>query len=103
MSTFEQPLFGCFSDLTTTCITCCLPFGTCYVQASAVDRATKEGISIPCAYICLLSCFGAAINRTKIRKNYDYSGNYLKDCLFHTFCMCCAIIQEFREVAIREG
>jgi Cys-rich protein (TIGR01571 family) len=103
MADFEQPLFGCLSDLFSCLIVSFIPGGICFIQASAVNRATGEGMVIPFILPCLAACIGAAINRGKLRDHYKLNGSFVIDCLLHWFCSCCAVTQEYREVNTREG
>jgi Cys-rich protein (TIGR01571 family) len=98
MTDFEEPLFGCFSDLFSCIVAWVVPCGSCYIQASAVSKATEEGMLVPFIMPCLLACVGGALNRGKIRDKYKYAGSFPLDCLLHWFCTCCAVTQEYREV-----
>mmetsp|Transcript_1079 Transcript_1079/g.2635 ORF Transcript_1079/g.2635 Transcript_1079/m.2635 type:complete len:106 (+) Transcript_1079:4754-5071(+) len=98
MTDFEEPLFGCFSDLFSCLVTSCVPFGSCYIQASAVTKATEEGMLVPFLLPCCFACVGGALNRGKIRDKYKYAGSFILDCVLHWFLTCCAVTQEYREV-----
>lgn len=98
MTDFEEPLFGCFSDLCSCAVVWCVPLGTCCIQAQAVSKATGEGMVMPFILPCLLGCIGGALNRGKIRDKYKYAGSFILDCLLHCLLTCCAVTQEYREV-----
>ena len=88
---------GCCNDMGSCLIASCVPFGLCYLQAKAVDEATGDGMGVPCL-LWALGCIGAAINRGKIRSQFEYEGSFIGDCFVHWFCTCCATLQEYREV-----
>jgi len=100
MATFDEPLCGCLNDLSSCCITWCIPCGLCYIQATAVDEATGNGCGMPFV-LSLFGCIGQAINRGKIREQYGISGNFVEDMLLHWCCILCSTTQEYREVKRR--
>lgn len=100
---FQEPLFGCFSDLFSCLIAFCCPGGYCYIQASARNKATHEDCLYPYVLPLLFLCVGAAINRKKLREHYSFSGNFASDCLYHFLCGVCAVTQEYREAHKRES
>ena len=60
-----------------------------------------ESIILLIIGVFLFSCYRASI-RTSIRKNYNIAnGNFISDVMIHTFCSCCAVCQEAREVKAR--
>lgn len=107
MSDFEEPLCGCLSDLMPCCLICCCPCTAWYFSAYSVDKATGRGMIAPSLMPFLFGLIGFcavgyAINRGKIRKRYNLSGNFIIDVLLHTCCTLCATTQEYREVRKRE-
>lgn len=48
-------------------------------------------------------CFGTALNRGVLRRQYQIKGKWWRDVLLHMFCSVCAIAQEYREVNSRQG
>ncbi|CAG9335647.1 unnamed protein product [Blepharisma stoltei] len=101
---WEQPLCGCFSDVSSCMIVCLIcPGGSCIYQALTVSKAT--GDSCYHAFCCsvLACCIGAAINRKKVRDRYLIDGSCVGDCITHLFCGPLAVCQEHREVYSRES
>ncbi|CAG8632512.1 1148_t:CDS:2, partial [Acaulospora morrowiae] len=49
---------------------------------------------------CGFPCVMGTPNRGEIRARYNIQGDGCTDCLTHTFCACCGLIQEAREVEI---
>lgn len=103
MSSFDDPLCGCFSDICSCLVSCCLPLGVSCVQACAVDKSLDSGMCKSFIHPCILMCIGSAINRGKIRSKYMIEGSFVGDCLVSFFCSPCAVTQEYREVKRREG
>ena len=93
---WSHGLFGCFGDLRLCLITYFVP---CYIagkNAEAVDEdCLKHGIFsvIP---IVNIVC-GMKIRRV-IRERKNIQGTDVNDCLMHSFCALCAIVQEGQEL-----
>lgn len=98
---FDQPLFGCSSDIKSCLIVACLPCGGAIAQGLAVKNATGEGFIVPYCMTILLACIGAAINRGQIRNKYNLEGGFINDFCYHMWCHHCASCQEYREVNVR--
>lgn len=81
---------------------CCGYLGVCVVQAyNGKLRDGKACKPFFCA-ACLL-CFGMAINRRAVRKDYRIAGNCLVESLFY-LCGCCLLVsQEFQEISYRKS
>ena len=109
MADFEEPLCGCLSDMCTCLIAWCVPGGICFLQASSVATATQssagggEGMCMPFLCVCCLGCLGGAINRGKIRTQYNIQGSFGMDCILWWCLPLCAATQEYREVQKRSG
>ncbi|CAG9317024.1 unnamed protein product [Blepharisma stoltei] len=99
-------LFDCF-DTPLTCLWSCLvPCGTPCLQATTTKLTNDKEENAPLiAFLmaCGLCCFGVAYNRTKIREVLSIKGSYLNDCILATFCCCCSMVREWREVMANKG
>lgn len=98
---FQEELFGCFSDMASCIWACCIPCGVICLQAKAVDMITGDGMVIPCLLTMCLSCIGGAINRGTIRTKLGIQGSFVSDCLLWWCCGPCAGCQEYREAKKR--
>ncbi|CAG9336297.1 unnamed protein product [Blepharisma stoltei] len=94
---FDEHICGCFTEMCSCLIAFCIPFGTCGLQAYAINKSIGEGYVIPFVIPIFGWCIGSAINREQIRKKYHIESDFCKDCLFHTFLNPCAAAQEYRE------
>jgi len=81
---------------------CCGYLGVCVVQAyNGKLRDGKACKPFFCA-ACFL-CFGMAVNRRAVRKDYRIPGNCLVESLFY-LCGCCLLVsQEFQEIRYRKS
>ena len=83
---------------------CCPCYCTpCLVQSAVVSKATKAGQAWWCLLALMCCCFGTALNRGVLRRQYRIQGRWWRDLLVHLFCSVCAIAQEYREVNSRQG
>lgn len=94
--------FDCCKNPPMCFMPSCVPCGYQLVQACTVGVVYKEtGCGTACwrAFCCsvCLCSFGGAYNRTKIRHKLELKGNCFVDLLFHLFCPCCAVVQEWRQ------
>ena len=96
---WDEKLFGCFANIPVCLIAGCLPGGFCMVQAAAVDKATKgeSGKLVPCLLVCALDFIGGALNRERIRKEFNIEGTIVNSLLIWLCCGPCASCQEYRE------
>ena len=97
--------WGYFDDMGTCCQSFCCPC----VQYGENHHAILGGGS-GCAcftyfLLCLLGCSWCISwpFRTTIRRRWGIDGNQCLDCLGHTFCSCCSLNQEAREITLRMG
>lgn len=64
--------WGCYSELPSCLIACCIPCGNSIVQGLPVSRVTGEN----CCFTLLLAvfgcCIGMAVNRKTIRQRFEY-------------------------------
>jgi len=98
MTNFEEELCGCCSDVKVCLWGWCIPCGIVCIQASAVNKATGTGATVPCLLVVFLGFIGGAINRGKIREHYKIDGSFINDCFTWMYCAPCAACQEYREV-----
>lgn len=103
MTNFEEELCGCCSDVKVCLWGWCVPFGLICIQASAVNKATGTGATVPCLLVVFLGCIGGAINRGKIREHYGIHGSFINDCFTWAYCAPCAACQEYREVSSKSS
>jgi hypothetical protein len=67
------------------------------VAAKVTFRAENVCLySYICA--CCLCCYGAAFNRSRIRKQDDIGGYCILEVLLYVFCGVCAVTQEWQHV-----
>ena len=100
---WEESLFSCFANIPICLIVSILPAGTCIVQAAAVNKATHDGMAVPCILIYCLLQIGGAINRETIRKTLDLDGSLATNIAIWCCCPSCAACQEYREVSSHSG
>lgn len=96
---FDQPLFGCFDDLVSLLIACCVPYGSAILQGMSIQTLTQgqETCFFPCLISAFACCFGSGLNRQNIRNKLNIDGTYTNDCCIHMWCDPCASCQEYRE------
>ena len=76
---------------------CCGYIGVCAVQACNGKRRDGKACKPFFCAACLL-CFGMALNRKAVRKEYRIPGSCLLDSLLY-ICGCCFLVsQEYREI-----
>ena len=79
-------------------VACCFGcLGACLVQACNAKQLNGKVLKPLCCAGCLL-CFGMAVNRKAIRKEYQIQGNCLLDSLLFIFGCCFLVAQEYREI-----
>lgn len=92
---WQNGMFGCFGDFRT----CILTF---FVPGYTLGKiAESQGES--CLIHGLLYCLGVGggfgpVLRWRLREKKGIQGTMLMDVIWHTFCPCCALIQESREL-----
>lgn len=103
---WHSDLLGCCSEPLLCIKTLVFPCGTLSRIASvAANRhiSAAETCNDLMAYSLILSCccYTCCIRR-KLRKILNIKGGLFDDFLSHLMCCCCALVQEWREVEIRE-
>ncbi|PIN17242.1 hypothetical protein CDL12_10121 [Handroanthus impetiginosus] len=103
---WHSDLLGCCSEPLLCIKTLFFPCGTLSRIASvATDRhiSPAEACNDLMAYSLILSCccYTCCIRR-KLRRTLNIKGGLFDDFLSHLMCCCCALVQEWREVEIRE-
>ena len=93
---YQEPFFGCFSDTTGCGLVFCCP---CVPLATA--RANVDGRRV--TLVDFLCCPSAYQVRQGIRAKHHIPFHPLNDCVAYACCFCCAMHQDVREIARREG
>src|SRR4051794_21817585 len=89
-------IVGCMSDTTGCALVCCCPC----VVAGSLRAQLDERACTPFDALCMSSGYQI---RQQTRAKYKIAFAPLKDCLAFCCCGCCALHQEVREVAQRQG
>ena len=93
---YQEPLFGCFSDPVGCALTACCP---CVVLATF--RANLDGRKATLVdYAC---CANPYQSRQSLRAKFALGFAPLNDCAAFVCCPCCAMHQDVRELGKREG
>ncbi|KAL6645203.1 hypothetical protein ACP70R_016811 [Stipagrostis hirtigluma subsp. patula] len=104
---WHADLLGCCSEPALCLKTLFFPCGT-FSRIASVAKNRPMSPSEACndimAYSLILSCccYTCCIRR-KLRQKLNIAGGCLDDFLSHLMCCCCALVQEWREVEIREA
>jgi len=94
---FQEPFFGCFSDIKGTALSCCCP---CIVAAANEANVADR----PVTYVDCLACCPSPYTTTQtMRKKYGMAYAPFNDCFAACCCRCCALHQTTREIAVRSG
>ncbi|KAG5979895.1 hypothetical protein E4U55_004653 [Claviceps digitariae] len=112
-------LFDCFGDVGGSLMACFLP---CILHGRTMDRIkdpslqSHDPFNMECMLWCGIQCFTGClvsnqpnnpsyniIKRADIRKQYGIHGSGSSDCCISYCCLCCALVQQDREVALRAG
>jgi len=89
------------------CYTCCFAYvAPDFAAAEVGDYAGKAKCTTVATAICLNNCGCACVNAAvhahciskKIRADAGMEEAFLRDCVFHWCCRCCAVAQELRFV-----
>ncbi|KAG2696499.1 hypothetical protein I3760_07G061300 [Carya illinoinensis] len=104
---WHTDLLGCCSEPCLCIKTFLFPCGTfSKIATVAANRhiSSAEACNDLMAYSLILSCCCYTCNvRRKLRKMLNITGGFVDDFLSHLMCCCCALVQEWREVEIREA
>ncbi|KAG6128611.1 hypothetical protein E4U28_008153 [Claviceps purpurea] len=105
-------LFSCFGDMKSSLLGCCLP---CVLHGRTMDRIkdpslqSHDPLNSECIVWSAIQCFTGCgclynlIKRGEIRNLYGIHGSGFSDCCTSYWCLCCALVQQDREVALRAG
>jgi len=94
---FETSLFGCFASIPG----CLLSFFVGPVVAAATETDAADR---PISWAdCLVCCPNTYSTRQLIRKKYGIERAPWTDCATATFCPCCFVSQNAREISKRSG
>ncbi|OAQ66930.1 protein family Cys-rich [Pochonia chlamydosporia 170] len=111
-SDWQIGLFDCFSDMEACLIAYFLP---CMLHGKTMDRMRDPSLQShdPLNNECMIwggiQCFTCCgwlynmVKRTEIREKYGIQGSGGSDCCTSYCCLCCALVQQDREVALRAG
>lgn len=103
---WHSDLLGCCSEPLLCIKTFFFPCGTLSRISSAANNrhvSSAEACNELMAYSLILSCccYTCCVRR-KLRKTLTIKGGLFDDFLSHLMCCCCALVQEWREVQIRQ-
>ncbi|XP_030529205.1 protein PLANT CADMIUM RESISTANCE 2-like [Rhodamnia argentea] len=99
-------LCDCFTDVKSCCITIWCPCITFGRISEIVDKGTSSCIANGAIFalihhLTLCACLYSCLYRTKLKQEFGLRENRCHDCLAHTFCLYCALCQEYRELKSR--
>ncbi|KAM1141613.1 hypothetical protein FF1_041490 [Malus domestica] len=102
---WQAELFGCCSEPCLSLKTCIYPCGTFSWIANVVSKgklSREQAASNLVAYslfggCCCYTCW----MRRKLREFFNIEGSCCDDLLTHLMCCCCALVQERRELELR--
>ena len=104
---WNKGLFDCCDNIETCSFTYCCH---CFQYAKISEKFEKSSYWTNCLiYSALMAflppCFPIYMGkfREDLRTKYQLPGSFLEDCLTHCCCHCCALIQETKEIELREG
>ncbi len=100
---WNNSLCGCFSDMSSCCMTWCCP---CVQYGKNYEKVHRDGCCSQGFLYCVLAPFGLSCCihsglRSDIRQRYNIIEG-CSDCCVTCFCAGCAIAQEARELKDRE-
>ena len=101
-------LCSCFSSAKTTAcsILCpCIQYGinrSKVIQGSSCVCGCFSFLLYAAVCPCIHPCCIATL-REKLRASFNIDGSFCEDCCAHLLCPCCALIQEARELELRNN
>ena len=100
---WKAPFCGCFDDLSSCCLSFCLPCVQYGYNASKIDGSGFCGACSRYALcmVCCCQCTMGGDKRTTMRHQYMLQESCCWDCCVHWCCCCCALSQEARELEVR--
>mmetsp|Transcript_22329 Transcript_22329/g.36927 ORF Transcript_22329/g.36927 Transcript_22329/m.36927 type:complete len:156 (+) Transcript_22329:247-714(+) len=106
-SNYHTHLFSCHRDI-PSCITSCIC--PSIVVAQTRNEFDNSGFCMNWGPIVIIdhcvgvgSCLFGLMYRQEYRDKYNIQGSALADCCIFTWCTCCAVAQDAREIRIRNG
>ena len=97
---WENEIFGCFQDFRICIFTFLCP---CYTIGRNANHFGEDGVVIGVLYALGFGIALGPVLRWRIREEKNIVGSMIYDVLLHSFCPCCALIQENRELYGYEG
>lgn len=98
---WKAKVFGCCNNACMTTFACLVPCSCSFIQCINSKLMFPESKEYVGAYFCtFIGCIGMAYNRSKLRAKLNIEGNFCLDCICHSCCPCCSLVQEWREVMI---
>ena len=94
MTDFANELVTCKGCLAGCAIFILCPTIVCVGQIGTVKAATNIKCCVPYCLLCYCNVFGAAINRSLIRKGFKIKRTLCSDCISWICCSPCAFFQE---------
>lgn len=103
-------LFDCFDPIGTCCLAAwcpCVQYGKTRARSKNPSDMDPSGCNGDCAAWCALQCISAGpllqcMNRGQLRNKHNIDGNACTDCLISYCCNWCALVQEDKEVKVKE-
>ncbi|CVL06408.1 related to DUF614 domain protein [Fusarium mangiferae] len=106
---WQNGLSGCCSPLDSCLLSTCLP---CIIFGRTSQRLDNpsgpiESINSDCAIFCAIQSFTGCgwiynmMKRREIREKYGIEGSGMGDCCTSFWCLCCALVQQDKEVKVR--
>ncbi|GMH30552.1 hypothetical protein Nepgr_032395 [Nepenthes gracilis] len=103
---WQADLFDCCSEPCLSLKTCLYPCGTFQWIAHVVSQGkiSREQVCNNLSTYCLFCgcCCYTCYVRGKLRNHFNIEGGACDDFLTHLMCCCCAMVQEWRELEIRD-
>ena len=96
MEDWLHGLFGCFGNLGVCILTCFFPY---YTFGKISHELGHDCCLCACLYcVPLLGQLLQLRLRMKLREKRRIDGSCLSDCVVISFCTCCSLVQEAREI-----
>eukprot|EP01101_Sappina_pedata_P013163 TRINITY_DN9447_c0_g1_i1.p1 TRINITY_DN9447_c0_g1~~TRINITY_DN9447_c0_g1_i1.p1 ORF type:complete len:155 (+),score=15.42 TRINITY_DN9447_c0_g1_i1:30-467(+) len=97
-------LCGCFSDMSSCCLSCCCPciqFGSNAEKINGSNSVLMCCLWIVAAHFCCASNLVGGFFRSELREKNGIEGSTCGDFCTHCCCTCCSLAQEARELEAR--
>lgn len=78
------------------------PWRCCAGVSVRSKHHTPHPSPIQCSYVYINAGLLATIQHVRVRRSYDIHGSIPSDCVRATCCTCCTLVQDEREIKLRE-